>query len=131
MRTCDVFGAYVLPACIARSYPWDWAADIGEIPPLAATAGRAVPMPVLDAVKVVAAARVRLGKQPHAAAVVELASGRVLSSAADLRPLSGGNPVNSGAPFCCCGFALRVCARACMRAFAVVRWPWSGAEPGR
>ena len=93
----------------ARKYPWDWAADIGQIPQShsAAELGRVLfeddehgPTPAfkklfdpvcdeLDAFE--AGAEVAA-----VAAVVMLESGKVLALAADKRSASGGNPVLSG-----------------------------------
>ncbi len=67
----------------ARRYPWDWAADIGEVP-------AAGPLPVFDPSPVLE----RLRERGQDAAVVD-GSGRVVAAAADARGAHGGNPVHS------------------------------------
>jgi tRNA(Arg) A34 adenosine deaminase TadA len=69
----------------ARTYPWDWAADIGEIPP-------ARRVPAVDA----AAAIAHLRGEGAAAGVFD-ADGRCVAHAADGRQDSGGNPVQAAA----------------------------------
>jgi len=62
----------------SRTYPWDWAADIGEVPPRH-------PLPPLSPAALVGVIR-------SGAAVVSPA-GAVLARASDDRPAHGGNPV--------------------------------------
>jgi tRNA(Arg) A34 adenosine deaminase TadA len=69
----------------ARTYPWDWAADIGEIPP--AGAPKVAPQE---------GAWDMLREQGEQAAVVA-PDGTVVATAADRRKTSGGNPVESAA----------------------------------
>lgn len=69
----------------ARRYPWDWAADIGEIPP------SAPPRPV-DAPAVLAT----LATHGADAGVFD-GQGRCIAHARDQRTETGGNPVHSAA----------------------------------
>jgi len=85
-------GAIKLMEDFARRYPWDWAADIGEVPPCASVG------PPVDLRKLGSS----LAEQPGAATVVA-ATGAVVASASDERAATGGNPVQS----------------ACMRAFGL------------
>ena len=69
----------------ARTYPWDWAADIGEIPPSQLLVD-------LDAAALIQRLR-SLGGQ----AGVFNAAGRCVAHARDDRPTTGGNPVHAAA----------------------------------
>ena len=69
----------------ARTYPWDWAADIGEVPPSGAVS-------VPDLVSRVAPMLAALRALGGAAGVFD-AAGRCVAHAADGRPGGGGNPV--------------------------------------
>jgi tRNA(Arg) A34 adenosine deaminase TadA len=71
-------------ATFARTYPWDWAADIGEVPPAAARLQPAEPADVWR----------QLRERGEHAAVVD-SDGAIIASAADERRASGGNPVRS------------------------------------
>ena len=67
----------------ARTYPWDWAADIGEIPPPG-------PPPAVDAPALLAT----LEREGADAGVFDRA-GRCIAHARDARVETGGNPVQA------------------------------------
>jgi tRNA(Arg) A34 adenosine deaminase TadA len=69
----------------ARRYPWDWAADIGEVPPASGIDGLD-PAAMLDALS-----------QAGADAGVFEPTGRLIAEARDGRAATGGNPVYSAA----------------------------------
>jgi tRNA(Arg) A34 adenosine deaminase TadA len=73
----------------ARKYPWDWAADIGEIPPCEACAPAAPTERLLQQLE---------ARGAHAAVVGP--GGDIVASAADERVARGGNPVHA-APMLC------------------------------
>lgn len=98
----------------ARTYPWDWAADIGNLPPAdTARARRAAEDTEVGGRLLVWLADRYLTDHPAAAAILG-PSGELLSSAGDRRAVSGGNP-SSSAPMIVMGEAgsavnLRECA---------------------
>ena len=69
----------------ARRYPWDWAADIGEIPPSSCKAADAT---------MCTAAWALLDERGHGTAVVA-PDGSIVATASDERSSHGGNPVES------------------------------------
>lgn len=91
----------------ARRYPWDWAADIGELPPRAGEVARVV-------AKAQACARAWCSTRARGEAAVVDARGRVLAIAADGRAAAAGNSCHA-AVICAMGGAgsavnLRECA---------------------
>lgn len=109
----------------SRTYPWDWAADIGAIPP-ADTAGarRRAADPRVGGRLLAELAGRYLAEHPTAAAILG-PSGELRSSAGDGRASSGGNPCLS-APMIAMGEAgSAVNLRECVLLFASGR----GSDP--
>ena len=78
----------------ARTYPWDWAADIGEVPPGRLDLSRALAGDAEQRAQLLAV--VADAHPGVTAAGLFDADGKLLASAADQRALHGGNPVFSG-----------------------------------
>jgi len=84
-------------ARFATRYPWDWAADIGEVPPTSQTQQTDLHVTPPD---VWASIESRLRKLEHSVGVVQIHDWKLLGSAPDDRQISGGNPVRSGEQQC-------------------------------
>lgn len=81
----------------ARTYPWDWAADIGEVPPGDMAFARRLPENAKAQAQLLADVSRKAPADPAYRAAVVGADGKLIVAAADRRDEHGGNPTFSAA----------------------------------